>query len=92
MATYKSTFSAGSKKVSVGNDVITFNNSDGSTANIQYLSFQTFDQPCSIQINGESTLHWIDSNNEFTISDMYISKVKIIDSGVSYYFTALSID
>lgn len=86
MATYIATYSSGAKLTSIGNDVITF------SGNIQYLSFQTFGSPCSIKINGEATIHWIDSNSEFVLSDIYIGKITIIDSGVQYYYTALSLD
>lgn len=94
MATYKRTFSAGSKQVSVGNDVIKFTSdtNGNSNANIQFLHFQTFDKACSIQLNDESTIHWIDVNSEFIISDIYVGKFKIIDAGVTYYYTAMSID
>lgn len=93
MATYKKTLSSGGKRVSLGNDVIAFNlnpDSATSTSNIQYLSFQTFDKACNIKLNNESTIHWIDVNSEFVISDIYIDKFTIIDAGVTYYYTALS--
>lgn len=86
MSTYKNTLSSGGKQVSAGNDVITF------SSNVQFLHFQTFDKSCSIKLNGEQTIHWIDVNSEFIISDIYIGKVTIIDSGVTYYYTALSVD
>ena len=92
MATYKRTFSSGSKQVSAGNDIIQIIDPDGSNANIQFLHFQTFDKPCSIKLNGENTIHWIDMNSEFIISDLYIGKITIVDAGVTYYYTAMSID
>ena len=92
MATYKRTFSSGSKQTSAGGDIITITDTDGSPANIQFLHFQTFSSPCSIKLNNESTIHWIDANSEFIISDIYIGKITVIDAGVQYYFTALAID
>lgn len=92
MASYKRTFSSGSKKTSLGNDLIQITDTDGSPANIQFLHFQTFDKACSIQLNDESTVHWIDINSEFIVSDIYIGKFKVIDAGVTYYWTALAID
>lgn len=92
MANYKRSFSAGVKKTSVGNDTITFIDPDGYNANTQFLHFQTFTSPCSIKLNDESTIHWIDSNSEFIISDIYIGKITVIDAGIQYYYTALAID
>lgn len=94
MSKYKKTLTSGGKQVSVGNDVIQFNvhPDTTSTNNVQYLSFQTFDKACSIKLNDETSVHWIDVNNEFIISDFYVDKFTIIDAGVSYYWTALSID
>lgn len=95
MTKYKKTLTSGAKKTSVGNDVVYFNVDQDSatyTINVQYLSFQTFDKPCSIKLNDESTIHWIDVNTEFIISDFYVSKFTIIDANVTYYWTAMSID
>lgn len=95
MTMFKKTLTSGGKQVSKGNDVIIFNPTPDSstyTYNVQYLHFKTYDKPCSIKLNDENTIHWIDINSEFVISNIYIGKFTIVDPGVTYYYTALSID
>jgi hypothetical protein len=92
MAKYYGSFSAGDKKVSTANQVIEFTSPvyPFDKCSVEYLSFHTYDLPVHIKINDESTIHWIDSNSEFVLSDISISKITIIDSGVTYYYTALN--
>jgi hypothetical protein len=92
MAKYRRTFSSGGKVTSVANQVIDFyqDSYPKNNCNIQFLSFQTFATPCRIKLNDESTIHWIDANGEFVISDIEIDKFTILDAGVEYYFTAMT--
>ena len=92
MAKYRRTYTSGGKQTSVANKVIDFyaDSYPNNNTNVQYLSFQTFASPCNIKLNNESTIHWIDSNSEFVISDIDIDKFTIIDAGVEYYYTAMS--
>lgn len=91
MAKYRRTYSAGSKQTSTVNQVIDFYALDypHNNTNVQFLHFQTFATPCRIQLNGESTIHWIDANSEFVISDIDVDKIKILDGNVEFYYTAL---
>jgi hypothetical protein len=92
MAKYKSTFSSGGKQISTANQMVDFklNTYPYSNCNVQSLHFQTYATPCRIKLNDESTIHWIDANDYFIIEDIHIEKFTIIDSGVEYYFTALT--
>jgi hypothetical protein len=91
MAKYRRSYSAGSKKTSVANEVIDFrlDSHPYSNSSVQFLHFQTFSQSCRIQLNDESAIHLIDVNSEFIIEDIEIDKFTILDAGVEYYYTAL---
>jgi hypothetical protein len=92
MAKYRRTFSSGGKVISTANQVIDFINDTypKNNCNVQSLHFQTYATPCRIKLNDENTIHWIDANDYFIIEDINIDKFTIIDSGVEYYFTALT--
>lgn len=92
MAKYRRTYSSGGKQTSTANQVIDFylTTYPNTNSNVQFLHFQTFATACRIKLNDESTIHWIDSNSEFVISDIQIDKFTILDSGVEYYYTAMS--
>lgn len=92
MSKYIGTLSAGDKKVSTANQVIDFYSPvyPFENCSINYLSFQTYDQPIHIRLNDEATIHFIDANSEFVMGDLDIDKITIIDSGVTYYYTALT--
>jgi hypothetical protein len=92
MAKFRRTYSAGAKKVSTANEVVDFfqDSFPHNNNNVQFLQFQTFAAPCQIKLNDETTIHWIDSNSEFVISDINIDKFTILDAGVEYYYTAMS--
>jgi hypothetical protein len=45
-----------------------------------------------IKLNDESAIHWIDADDDFFIDDINIDKFTILDSGVEYYFTAMTVD
>jgi hypothetical protein len=92
MAKYRRSFSSGGKVTSTANQVIDFINDTypKNNCNVQFLSFQTFDQECHIVLNDETTQHWIAANSEFVIEDINIDKFKIVESGVTYYYTALT--
>lgn len=94
MAKYRRTFSAGAKKVSTANEVIDFklDTYPKTNCNAQFLHFQTFAQAARIKLNDEETIHWIDTNSEFVVSDIEIDKFTILDAGVEYYFTAMTND
>jgi hypothetical protein len=92
MAKYRSTFSSGGKQTSTANQVIDFYKESfpKNNCNVQFLHFQTFAASCRIKLNDETTVHWIDTNSEFVVSDIEIDKFTILDAGVEYYFTAMS--
>ena len=95
MAQYRRTFSPGQKKVSVANEVIDFWINDITptrNCDVQFLQIQTFAQPIRIKINHEETIHWIDANSEFTISEIDVDKITILDGGVEFYYTAMSVE
>lgn len=92
MAKYRRTFASGDKLTSTANQVIDFIIDAQTNVDVQYLNFQTFATPCHIKLNDESTIHWIDANSEFTITDFYIDKITIVDAGVEFYYTALAVD
>jgi hypothetical protein len=92
MVNYKRTFAPGDILTSTANQVIDFTIDSNNNANIQYLNFQTFASPCHIKLNDENVIHYIVANGEFTITDMYIDKVTIIDAGIPFYYTALAVD
>lgn len=94
MVKFRRTFSSGTKKVSVANEVIDFrmDTYPHNNCNAQFLHLQTFAQPIRIKLNDEETIHWVDSNSEFVISDIQIDKFTILDAGVEYYFTAMTND
>jgi hypothetical protein len=91
MAKFKSTFSSGTKKTSTSNEVIDFYKQTypKNNTNVQYLHFQTFATPCRLKLNDEETIHWVDSNSEFIISDIDIDKFEILDVA-EYYYTAMA--
>jgi hypothetical protein len=93
MAKYRRTFSSGGKVTSAANQVIDFYNDSypKNNCNVQFLSFQTFATPCRIKLNEEATIHWIDANSEFVISDIEIDKITILDVA-EYYYTAMTND
>jgi hypothetical protein len=43
-------------------------------------------------LNDESAIHWIDADEDFLIDDINIDKFIILDSGVEYYYTAMSVE
>jgi hypothetical protein len=91
MAKFRRTFSSGTKKTSVANEVIDFtmDTFPYNNCNAQFLHLQTFALPIRIKLNDEATIHWVDANSEFMISDMDIDKFTILDAGVEYYYTAM---
>jgi len=89
MAKYSRTFSSGGKQVSTANQVFDFID-DGRNYGVDFLKFETFTSPCSIRIGSENTIHWLNANSEIIFEDIFIDKFTIIDSGVEYYYTALS--
>lgn len=93
MTKYRRTFTSGEKKVSTVNEKVDFKLGEYpyTNCNVQYLKFQTFATACSIKLNDENTVHWIDTNSEFIISDIDIDKFTILDANVEYYFTAMTI-
>lgn len=92
MAKYRSTYSSGGKQISTANQVVDFYSNDYpyNNTNVQFLHFQTFATACRIKLNDETTIHWIDSNSEFIVSDLHIDKFTILDAGVEFYYTALT--
>jgi hypothetical protein len=92
MAKYRKTFSSGSKKTSVANEVIDFklDTYPYSNCNAQFLHLQTFALPIRIKLNDEATIHWVDANSEFIISDIEVDKFTVLDAGVEYYYTAMT--
>jgi hypothetical protein len=92
MAKFRSTYSSGGKQISTANQVIDFyaNDYPYNNTNVQFLHFQTFTQAVRIKLNDENTVHWVDSNSEFIVSDIQIDKFTILDAGVEYYYTALA--
>jgi hypothetical protein len=92
MVKFRRTFSSGTKKISVANEVIDFrlDTYPKNNCNVQFLHLQTFAQPITIKLNDETTIHWVDTNSEFIISDIEIDKFTILDAGVEYYFTAMT--
>jgi hypothetical protein len=93
MAKYHGTLSAGDKQTSTANQVINFFSPvyPFNDCSVQYLSFQTYNQPVHIKLNNESTIHFVDVNSEFVMSDIDIDKITIIDAGVTFYYTAMTI-
>lgn len=92
MAKYIGTLSLGDKAISTANQVIDFFSPvyPFDNCSVQYLSFQTYDKPCHIKINNETTVHFIDTNSEFVMSDISIDKITIVDAGVTFYYTAMT--
>jgi hypothetical protein len=92
MAKYSGTISSGDKVVSTPNQIINFMSPvyPFDDCSVTYLSFHTYDQPIHIKLNNESTVHWIDANSEFVISDISIDKITIVDGGITYYYTAFT--
>jgi hypothetical protein len=92
MAKYKGTLSSGDKVVSTANQVIDFVSPIYPFGNcsVQYLSIITYDKPLHVKLNNEETIHFIDINSEFTMNDISIDKITIVDAGVTFYFTALT--
>jgi hypothetical protein len=93
MAKYRSTFSSGGKQISSANQVIDFklDTYPFDDCNVQFLQFTTFATPITIKLNNENTVHWIDSNSEFVISDIYIDKFTILTGNAEYYYTAMTV-
>jgi hypothetical protein len=92
MAKYRRTFSSGAKLTSAANQVIDFalDSFPFSNCNAQFLHLQTYAAPIRIKLNDESTIHWVDANSEFIISDIEIDKFTILDAGVEFYYTAMT--
>jgi hypothetical protein len=92
MAKYRRTFSSGGKQTSSANQVIDFrlDTFPFSNCNVQFLSFQTFATPINIKLNDEATVHWVDANSEFVISDIEIDKFTIVTDGAEYLYTAMT--
>lgn len=93
MAKYRRTFSSGGKKVSTANQVVDFAidmTSSDIDCNVQYFKFETFATPCSIKLNGEATVHWLDANSEIVFEDINIDRFEIVEAGVEHYYTAMS--
>jgi len=89
MAKYSRTFSSGGKQVSTANQVVDFLE-DGRNYGVDFLKFETFGTQCTIKLNNEDTIHWLDANSELIFEDIFIDKFTIVDSGVEYLFTAMS--
>lgn len=94
MTKFRRTYSSGGKQTSTANQVVDFfqDTYPRNNCNVQFLHLQTFEQECRIKFNDEETVHWIDKNSEFVISDINIDKFTILDAGVQYYYTAMSQD
>jgi hypothetical protein len=92
MVKYRRTFSSGEKKISFANQEIDFklDTYPYSNCNAQFLHIQTFENPLRIKLNDEETIHWIDANSEFIISDIQIDKFTTLDDSVEYYYTAMT--
>lgn len=92
MVKFRRTFSSGEKKVSFADHVVDFrlDTYPYSNCNAQFLHIQTFANPLRIKLNDEGTIHWIDSNSEFVISEINIDKFTTLDDGVEYYYTAMT--
>jgi hypothetical protein len=94
MTKYRRTYTSNGKVISTANQVIDFrlDTFPYSNANAQYLHIQTFASPLRIKLNDESAIHWIDSDSDFLMDDINIDKITILDSGVEYYYTAMSVE
>lgn len=94
MEKYRRTFTSGGKQISIANQLIDFrlDTYPNTNCNVQFLHFQTFATPCQIKLNNEDTIHWIDSNSELIIEDIDIDKFTILDAGVEYYYTAMTVE
>jgi hypothetical protein len=94
MAKYRKTFTSNGKVVSTANQVIDFTQDSFpyNNCNVQYLHIQTFATALRIKLNDESAIHWIDADEDFLIDDINIDKFIILDSGVEYYYTAMSVE
>jgi hypothetical protein len=92
MVKFRRTFSSGGKQTSTANQVIDFklDTYPYSNCNAQFLHLQTFANSLRIKLNDEETIHWIDANSEFVISDIQIDKFTTLDDGVEYYYTAMT--
>jgi hypothetical protein len=92
MAKYRRTFSSGGKQTSSANLVIDFrlDTFPYNNCNVQFLHFVTFATPISIKLNDETTVHWIDANSEFVISDIDVDKIAILTPNAEYYYTAMT--
>ncbi|MEH7116060.1 hypothetical protein V7128_01375 [Neobacillus vireti] len=92
MAKYRRTFSSGGKQTSSANQVIDFyqDSYPYGNCNVQFLQFTTYATPISIKLNDETTVHWIDANSEFVISDIDIDKITILNASAEYYYTAMT--
>jgi hypothetical protein len=91
MTKYRRTFSSGGKQTSTVNQVVDFfqDSFPRNNCNVQFLHFQTFATACRIKLNDETTVHWIDANSEFVISDINIDKFTILDVA-EFYYTAMT--
>jgi hypothetical protein len=92
MPKYRRTFTSNGKATSTANQVIDFRleTYPYSNCNVQYLQIQTFNTALRIKLNDESYIHWTDANGFFSIEDIDIDKITILDAGVEYYLTAMS--
>jgi hypothetical protein len=92
LAKYRRTFSSGGKLTSSANQVIDFKQDSFpyNNCNVQFLQFTTYATPITIKLNDENTVHWIDANSEFVISDIDIDKITILTGSAEYYYTAMT--
>jgi hypothetical protein len=92
MAKYSGTLTSGDKVVSTPNQLINFFSPvyPFDDCSVTYLSMQTYDKPLHVKLNDEATVHFIDINSQFILSDISIDKITIVDGGVTYYYTAFT--